>query len=98
MAENKEDKGENGHGDHGAKEYELIVNRVPHKWPSETITGAQIKQLAGSPADWVVNQIVAGPGEDPEVGNDEPIHLDVQAEPKGVKRFTTRKPSTSPGA
>jgi hypothetical protein len=91
MSETEKDKGH----DH---EYELIVNRQPHKWPDEAITGAQIKTLAKSPTDWVVNQIVDGPGEDPEIGDQQKVHLDVHAAPKGVKRFTTRKPKTNPGA
>lgn len=86
-----------GHGG-GNNEYELIVNRTPHKWAHEVITGTQIKQLAGSPADWVVNQIVDGPGEDPEIADSQNVHLDEKAPPKGRKRFTTRKPATAPGA
>jgi hypothetical protein len=78
--------------------YELIVNRVRHIWPREEITGAEIKKLAGSPSDWVVNQIVDGPGEDPEILDAQVVHLSFDACPKGEKRFTTRKPKTSPGA
>jgi hypothetical protein len=77
--------------------HELIINRKPFTWPKEEIDGRQIKELAGSPADWVVNQIVDGPGEDPEIGDSQFVHLALDAEPKGVKRFTTRKPKTSPG-
>lgn len=84
--------------EHHKHSYELIVNRKPHPWPHEKINGAEIKTLAGSPADWVVNQTVEGPGEDPEIGNDQVVDLALDAEPKGVKRFTTRKPKTSPGA
>jgi len=79
------------------QEFELIVNKVPKKWPEKFITGAQIKALAGSPGDWVVNQIVAGPGEDPEIGDAQRVDLSEKAEPKGIKRFVTRKPTTSPG-
>jgi hypothetical protein len=78
--------------------YDLTVNRRQYTWPREEITGAEIKTLAGSPSDWVVNQIVDGPGEDPEVQDTQIVHLAKQAEPKGEKRFTTRKPKTSPGA
>lgn len=78
-------------------EFELIVNKLPKKWGEQFITGGQIKVLAGSPADWVVNQIVPGPGEDPEIGDTEKVDLDPKAQPPGVKRFTTRKPTTSPG-
>jgi Multiubiquitin len=79
-------------------EYPLKVNRVPHTWPEEEIDGAQIKGLAGSPADWVVNQIHDGPGEDPEILDGQFVHLARDAAPKGEKAFTTRKPKTSPGA
>jgi Multiubiquitin len=78
--------------------YELIINRKPHTWPCEEITGSEIKKLADSPPDWVVNQIVEGPREDPEIGDNQVVHLARDAEPEGVKRFTTRKPKTSPGA
>lgn len=77
--------------------YELIVNKDPKTWPTQFITGAEILQLAGSPADWVVNELVPGPGEDPEILPDQKVDLDVHAEPKGVKKFQTRKPKTNPG-
>lgn len=79
------------------KEYKLIVNREPKTWPQRNITGSQILQLAGSPADWVVNELVPGPGEDPEILPDQSVDLDLQAEPEGVKKFQTRKPKTNPG-
>ncbi|BCM17513.1 multiubiquitin domain-containing protein [Mesorhizobium sp. J8] len=93
------DKGDNqGHGGNQGLQFHLIVNRVEHNWATETITGAEIRHLAGSPADWVVNQIVPGPGGDPEIGDGQAVHLDEKAPPPGRKRFTTRKPATSPGA
>ena len=66
-------------------------------WPEQFITGKQILQLAGSPADWVVNELVPGPGEDPEIGLEQRVDLDLKAEPEGVKKFQTRKPKTNPG-
>ena len=78
-------------------QFKLIVNKVPKGWPNQFITGSQIKTLAGSPADWVVNQIVPGPGEDPEVADAQQVDLEEKASPPGVKRFTTRKPTTTPG-
>lgn len=33
---------------------------------------------------------------DPEIADAQTVHLDEKAEPKGIKRFTTRKPTTSP--
>jgi hypothetical protein len=79
-------------------DFHLIVNKDEHKWPQQFITGSEILTLAQSPADWVVNQLVPGPGEDPEIAPGQPVDLDNQAEPKGVKRFQTRKPATNPGS
>lgn len=79
------------------KDYKLIVNKQEKQWEHEFITGAEIKTLAGSPADWVVNQIIEGPGEEPEIGNDQRVDLKESAPPRGIKRFITRKPTTSPG-
>lgn len=77
--------------------FKLIVNKAEKDWPEQFINGSQIKVLAGSPPDWVVNQIVSGPGEDPEIGDTQLVDLDEKAPPNGRKRFTTRKPTTSPG-
>jgi Multiubiquitin len=74
------------------KEFKLVVNQAEKEWPSPTITGKDIKKLAGSPADWVVNEIVEGPGEDPEIGDDQKVSLEGSR-----KKFITRKPTTSPG-
>ena len=80
------------------KDFKLIVNKDEKTWPDQFINGAQILQLTGSPADWVVNQLVPGSGEDPEIGPAQPVDLDLKAEPHGVKRFQTRKPKTNPGS
>lgn len=77
--------------------FNLIVNKVEKPWQKQFITGSEILVLAGNPADWVVNELVPGPGEDPEIGPNQSVDLDHQAEPKGIKRFQTRKPSTNPG-
>ncbi len=77
--------------------YKLIVNKQEKDWAEQLISGRDIKKLAGSPADWVVNLIVPGPGEDPEIADDQKVDLDEKAEPHGRKRFTTRKPATAPG-
>lgn len=78
--------------------YRLIVNKVEKEWPDRYITGAQILGLAGSPPDWVVNELVPGAGEDPEIGPTQSVDLSFKAEPKGIKRFQTRKPKTNPGS
>lgn len=86
--------------DQGGKgrRYKLIVNKVEKDWPERFINGAQILTLAGSPSDWVVNELVPGPGEDPEIGLAQNVDLDEHAEPHGIKRFQTRKPKTNPGS
>ena len=79
-------------------QYKLIVNKIPKDWPEQFISGADILTLAESPADWVVNQLVPGPGPDPEIAPTQKVDLSLHAEPEGIKRFQTRKPSTNPGA
>jgi len=83
--------------EHEHHSYRLIVNKEEKGWPEPHIKGRQILKLAGSPPDWVVNELVPGPGEDPEIGPDQSVDLDVEAEPKGIKKFQTRKPKTNPG-
>lgn len=90
--------GDQGHGGGKPPQFDLIVNRKEEKWPRPEIIGREIKDLAGSPPEWVVNQIVGGPGDDPEVADDQHVQLDHQVPPKGIKRFVTRKPATNPGA
>jgi len=93
MAENDSDQNAKDKN----KGYKLIVNRIEKEWPQRFITGAEILTLAGSPADWVVNELVPGPGEDPEITPGQEVDLDLGADPHGVKKFQTRKPKTSPG-
>jgi Multiubiquitin len=79
------------------RHFRLIVNKAEKEWPKQFITGAEILALAGSPPDWVVNEIVPGPGEDPEIGPTQSVDLDPKVEPEGIKKFQTRKPATNPG-
>lgn len=76
-----------------SSKFHLIINRKPYTWPHPSITGSQIKELSGSPADFVVNQIVDGPGEDPEIADGQSVPLT----PHGTEKFVTRKPKTTPG-
>jgi hypothetical protein len=80
------------------EKFHLIVNKAEKPWDAQTINGAQIKGLAGSPAEYVVNQIIPGPTGDPEIGDAQEVDLSEKVEPKGIKRFTTRKATTAPGA
>ncbi|KQP32827.1 multiubiquitin domain-containing protein [Methylobacterium sp. Leaf100] len=76
------------------KTYRIKVNRKdPIDWPRPYITGAEVKQQAGSPPDFVVNLKVNGPGEDPEIADGQKVDLT----PDGVEHFTTRAPSTQFG-
>lgn len=84
---------EAGKGPPEPPKFHLIINRKPDTWPEPSITGSQIKELAGSPADFVVNQIVDGPGEDPEIADSQSVSLT----PHGTEKFVTRKPKTTPG-
>lgn len=77
--------------------FKLVVNKIEKDWPTQFIKGAEILGLANSLSDWVVNQIVPGPGEDPEIGAGQQVDLDSKAEPQGIKKFQTRKPATNPG-
>jgi hypothetical protein len=74
--------------------FELQINRKPYQWPNALISGAEIKNLSQSPADFVVNQIIDGPGEDPEIADGQQVDL---SKP-GIEKFITRKPKTTPGA
>lgn len=74
--------------------YELQINRKPYQWPKALISGAEIKNLSQSPSDFVVNQIIDGPGEDPEIADGQEVDL---SKP-GIEKFITRKPKTTPGA
>ena len=78
--------------------HKLIVNKSEKDWPERFIKGKQILELAGSPPDWVVNELVPGCGEDPEIGLEQSVDLDFHVEPCGIKRFQTRKPKTNPGS
>ena len=91
MTENTE------HGGQKREQFKLIVNKSEKEWAKQFITGGEILELAGSPPDWVVNQLVPGPGEDPEIEPTKSVDLDLKAEPHGVKKFQTRKPATNPG-
>lgn len=83
--------------EHKKDEFKLMVNKIEKAWGEQFINGAQILTLAGSPQDWVVNQLVPGGGEDPEIAPTKKVDLDLKAEPEGIKKFQTRKPKTNPG-
>jgi hypothetical protein len=57
-------------------EYHLVIDNRQHKWPQEFITGKEIKVLAGvDPAKYSVWEVVRGPDEDIEIGDDQKVDL-----------------------
>jgi hypothetical protein len=79
--------------EHPDKPFQIIVDQKPHKWPEPTITGLDIKNLAGvNPDAYDAWQDVPGP-EDILLGNDDPVDL---TEP-GTERFFTGKKTTTEG-
>jgi multiubiquitin len=73
--------------------FKITINQKPFEWSQPTISGAEIKSLYGSPAEFVVNQITPGPAEDPEIANDQKVDLSL----RGAEKFTTRAPATGFG-
>lgn len=75
------------------RKYQILVDQRPHKWDQPSITGAQIKQLAGvNPAEYDAWQDVAGP-EDIPIGDADEVDL---TKP-GAERFFTGKKTTTEG-
>lgn len=74
------------------KTFKIIIDHTPHDWAEPTITGAQLKELAGVDASYGVWQDLPGP-EDPPVEDGQSVDL---GEP-GVERFFTGKKTTTEG-
>lgn len=73
--------------------YKIIVDRKPHDWPEQFITGAQIKNLAGvDQTAYDAWQDVPGP-EDLLIADDRKVDLS----PPRVERFFTGKKTTTEG-
>lgn len=73
--------------------YKIIVDQKPHDWPKATITGLEIKSLAGvDRAAYDAWQDVRGP-EDRLVKDDDQIDVTE----KGTERFFTGKKTTTEG-
>lgn len=80
--------------DPGAKDgYQIIVDNRPHRWPDPTVTGVQLKELAGvDTTSFDVWQDVPGP-EDVQISDADTVDL---TKP-GVERFFTGKKTTTEG-
>jgi hypothetical protein len=73
--------------------FKIIVDRKPHDWGEQVITGAQIKRLAGvDQTTFDAWQDVPGP-EDLLIADDRKVDL----RPKEVERFFTGKKTTTEG-
>jgi len=91
MSNDKQQNGQ-GQGKPGLS-YKILIDHKPHDWPKPTITGAEIKQLAGvDVSTYEAWQDVAGP-EDRPVGDDEGVDLT----PNGNEKFFVVKKATTEG-
>lgn len=74
------------------KPFKIIIDHHPYDWPKATITGSEIKNLAGVDPAYGVWQDIPGP-DDPPVGDDQEVDL---TKP-GNERFFTGKKTTTEG-
>lgn len=82
-----------GHKHDHDQTYKIIVDQKPHDWPKPTITGLEIKKLAGvDPNAYDAWQDVHGPDDLLIKDNDK---VDLTA--KGTERFFTGKKTTTEG-
>lgn len=73
--------------------FKIIVDQKPHDWPTQFITGLDIKRLAGvDPAAFDAWQDVRGP-EDVLIDDNDRADLS----PNGTERFFTGKKTTTEG-
>ena len=75
-------------------QHKLIVDQHPFTWPEATITGAQIKALAGVDPSYGVWQEVPGGKIDPEIADNQSVDL---SKP-GTEKFFTAKKQTTEGS
>lgn len=75
------------------EKYKILINQKPYEVDNQFITGAQIKALAGSPANYGVWLKVNGPDPDKEIGDNEQVDL---GQP-GREHFFTGARTTTEG-
>lgn len=80
--------------DHKPREYEIIIDNKPFKWPEPTITGAQVKNLVHADPTYGVWLVIKGPTEDEEIADDQPVDL---TKP-GTEKFITGPKKSTEGA
>lgn len=73
--------------------WKILIDQDPYDWEKSTITGNEIRTLAGVDPKHSVFLKVNGPGDDIEVGNDQEIDL---SEP-GREHFFTAPTDTTEG-
>jgi len=74
------------------KPFKILIDHQPYEWEKSTITGNEIKALAGVDLAYGVWQDIAGPN-DPPVGDGQVVDL---TKP-GNERFFTGKKTTTEG-
>ena len=74
--------------------FRLIIDNKPFEWPHPVITGNQIKQLVNAKPEYGVWQVVPGPGDDEEIGDDQKVEL---SQAPGHNRFITGPKQTTEG-
>lgn len=73
------------------EKYKLLINQKPYEVDDQFITGAQIKVLAGSPANYGVWLKVNGPEPDEPIGDNQQVDL---SQPGREHFFTGAKTTT----
>lgn len=73
------------------KEFEIIIDNKPFKWPQPTITGTDVKRLVNANPAYGVWLVVRGPAEDEEIADTQPVDL---TKPGTEKFITGPKQST----
>jgi hypothetical protein len=76
-----------------AKEFKISVDQRQHDWPRPTITGRELKLLAGVDLSYGVWQQLPGP-DDPEIADDQEVDVSVP----GKEKFFTGKKTTTEGS
>jgi hypothetical protein len=75
------------------KPFKILIDHQPYEWEKSTITGSEIKVLAGVDPAYGVWQDIAGPT-DPPVDDGQAVDLTNA----GNERFFTGKKTTTEGA
>jgi hypothetical protein len=63
------------HDKDASGKYHILIDQKPYWVDSATITGAQIKKIAGIPSNYTLYQRVTGPGEDLPISDNQAVDL-----------------------